>query len=62
MRLAKILKLNAHRSASAFIEVFNVSNEANYGDYIGTVTSTLFGQPTTAGPRRRIQLGFQTDF
>jgi hypothetical protein len=62
IRLAKIVKLGARRSASAFVEAFNVTNEVNYGDYIGTLTSTQFGQPTTAGPKRRTQLGFRVDF
>jgi carboxypeptidase family protein/TonB-dependent receptor-like protein len=62
LRLAKIVRFNARLSASAFIEVFNLTNEVNYGDYIGTVTSTLFGKPTTAGPMRRTQLGFRLNF
>jgi hypothetical protein len=48
--------------ASAFVEVFNVTNAVNHGDYIGTLTSDSFGQPTTAGPRRRTQLGLRIDF
>jgi hypothetical protein len=62
LRLAKIVKFGARRSASAFVEVFNLTNELNYGDYIGTITSTAFGQPTTGGPMRRTQLGFRFDF
>ena len=50
VRLSKIVRLGAGRSASAFIEVFNITNALNYADYVGTVTSTLFGKPTTAGP------------
>jgi len=56
------VKFGARRSASVFIEVFNVTNEINYGDYIGTVTSTLFGKATTGGPMRRTQLGFRLGF
>jgi len=62
LRFAKVVTLGARRSTSAFIEVFNVTNEVNYGDYVGTVTSRLFGQPTTSGPMRRTQLGFRLDF
>ena len=62
LRFAKFVTLGARRSAGAFVEVFNVTNELNYGDYIGTVTSTLFGQPTTGGPMRRTQLGVRLDF
>jgi hypothetical protein len=62
LRLAKIVHLATRRSVSAFAEIFNLTNATNYGDYIGTMTSALFGQPTTAGPRRRTQLGFRFDF
>jgi hypothetical protein len=62
VRVAKNMRLGAHHSASAFVEVFNLTNTLNYGNYIGTVTSTLFGQPTTAGPMRQTQLGFRIDF
>jgi hypothetical protein len=62
LRIAKIVRLGARRSGTAFIEAFNVTNEVNYGDYVGTVTSSVFGQPTTAGPMRRTQLGFRFDF
>ena len=43
-------------------EMFNLTNAVNYADYIGTITSSQFGQPTTAGPKRRLQLGFRVDF
>jgi peptidoglycan hydrolase-like protein with peptidoglycan-binding domain len=43
-------------------QVLNVTNHVNHAGYIGTITSSLFGQPTTAGPGRRIQLGFRIDF
>jgi len=62
LRLAKSAKVGARRSATAFVEVFNVTNAVNYADYIGTLTSNLFGQPTTAGPKRRSQIGLRIDF
>jgi hypothetical protein len=62
LRVAKIVKIGGRRSMSAFIEMFNVTNTLNYGDYVGTITSTLFGQPTTGAPMRRTQLGFRLDF
>ena len=40
----------------------NVTDAVNYGDFISTLTSIRFGQPTTAGPKRRTQLGFRMDF
>lgn len=47
---------------TAFAEVFNITNQMNYGGYIATITSSRFGEPTTAGPRRRTQLGVRIDF
>jgi len=61
VRFAKSVALGAGRSVSALVEVFNITNEPSYSDYISSVTSSLFGRPTTAAPRRRIQLGFRLD-
>jgi outer membrane receptor protein involved in Fe transport len=62
LRLAKNVRVGERLSVTAFAEVFNLTNATNHGGYIGTVTSALFGQPTTAGPKRRTQLGFRIDF
>jgi Carboxypeptidase regulatory-like domain/TonB dependent receptor len=62
VRVATQLKFVSHVSVLPFAEVFNVTNTLNYGDYIGTITSALFGQRTTAGPRRRTQLGLRIDW
>ena len=62
VRVAKTFEFVGRGRASAFVEVFNVTNALNYGGYIGTVTSSLFGQPTTAGPRRRTQIGLRVEF
>jgi hypothetical protein len=62
IRVAKNMRVGARHAATAFVEVFNVTNTLNYGNYIGTITSSVFGQPTTAGPMRRTQLGFRFDF
>ena len=62
VRLAKAVTLGTAVKASAFLEVFNLTNQVNYGGYIGTVTSTLFGQPTSAAPKRRSQLGLRLEF
>ncbi len=40
-------------SCGAF--AFNVLNRTNYEDYIGALSSSLFGKPTTAMPGRRLQ-------
>jgi hypothetical protein len=62
LRVATQLTVVPHISVMPFAEVFNVTNTANYGDYIGTLTSALFGQATTAGPKRRVQLGLRMDW
>ncbi len=61
-RLAKIVKLGGRRSVTAFVEGFNLTNTTNFTSYVGTVTSNLFGMPTFAFPKRRMQLGFRVDF
>jgi hypothetical protein len=62
VRVGKSVKFSGRSSVIAFVEVFNVTNALNYGDYIGTVTSSLFGRPTTAGPKRRTQVGLRVEF
>lgn len=62
IRVAKDVRFGIRRSATVFAETFNVTNHVNHAGYIGTITSSLFGQPTIAGPGRRIQLGFRIDF
>ncbi len=62
VRVAKTVRLPHGSSAMILAEMFNLTNAVNYADYIGTITSSQFGQPTTAGPKRRLQLGFRVDF
>ena len=37
------------------VQALNLTNHANYTGYIGTRTSTLFGQPTTVNNMRKIE-------
>ena len=62
VRVAKALTVGTRRAASAFVELFNLTNASNYGDFVGSITSSLFGKPTTAGPKRRVQVGLRFDF
>ena len=62
LRLATRLTFIPRVSLMPFAEVFNLTNTLNYGDYIGTISSALFAQPTTAGPRRRTQFGLRMDW
>lgn len=38
------------------LSAFNVLNRTNFQSYIGTLSSSRFGRPTTAGPGRQMQL------
>ena len=40
---------------SAGVSAFNVLNRTNYTSYIGTLSSTRFGQPTAALAARQLQ-------
>ena len=62
LRLAKRIVFGTRHLATVFAEVFNLTNRLNYSHYIGTITSSRFGEPTQAGPRRRLQLGARIDF
>ena len=44
------------------VDVFNVTNEVNYGSYVGTVGSPLFLQPVSARAPRQIQLSARLKF
>jgi hypothetical protein len=43
------------RVISAGISAFNVFNHSNFTNYIGTITSSQFGLPTSASPGRQLQ-------
>lgn len=45
-----------------FMFAQNVTNEANYVGYSGTMTSRLFGQPTTVRGMRKIDIGMGLSF
>ena len=45
-----------------FAQADNVLNRVNFTSYAGTMTSRLFGQPTSASQARRLQLGCQLRF
>jgi hypothetical protein len=44
------------------VDAFNVLNHTNFTSYVGTVTSPLFGQATSAQPPRRVQFSLRTKF
>jgi hypothetical protein len=45
-----------------YLQVFNLLNTANYNAFIGNRQSTYFGQPTSAAPPRRIEIGASLSF
>jgi hypothetical protein len=45
-----------------FLQVQNLTNEANYLGYSGTLTSPFFGQPTTVSGMRKIDFGINFGF
>jgi hypothetical protein len=49
------------RAVSVGLSAFNVLNRTNYTSYIGTLTSSRFGQPTSANAGRQLQfsLGYR---
>jgi hypothetical protein len=62
VRLGKVVRIGATQLVTAFVEAFNITNHANYDQFIGTITSSGFGEPATAAPMRRIQIGGRLDF
>jgi hypothetical protein len=48
---------NAGGNLEFFAQAENVLNRVNFTNYAGTMTSRLFGQPTSASQARRVQVG-----
>ena len=62
VRMARTFSIRSRASVTPFVEMFNVTNTTNSVGYVGTFTSTQFGQPTAALEKRRTQLGLRVDF
>jgi hypothetical protein len=45
-----------------YVQVFNLLNTANYNAFIGNQLSPYFGQPTSAAPPRRLEVGASISF
>ena len=45
-----------------YLQAFNVLNRTNLTAFSGNLRSTSFGQPNSAGPARRIELGMNFGF
>ncbi|WP_246153471.1 TonB-dependent receptor [Terriglobus albidus] len=55
-------KQSERRHLTFGVEAFNLTNRANFGGYVGNVRSSLFQQPTTAQPARRMQFSLRYKF
>jgi hypothetical protein len=45
-----------------YLQVFNLLNTANYNTFVGNLLSPYYGQPTSAAPPRRIEIGASLSF
>jgi hypothetical protein len=45
-----------------YVQVFNLFNTANYNAFVGNQLSPYFGQPTSAAPPRRMEIGASLSF
>jgi Carboxypeptidase regulatory-like domain/TonB dependent receptor-like, beta-barrel len=57
-----IAKGTRARAVTIGLDVFNLLDRVNYGSYVGTVSSPLFGQPVTARAPRQLQLSARYTF
>ena len=45
-----------------YVQAFNLLNHVNYGSFVGNLRSPFFGEPTSAGPARRLEVGMMFGF
>jgi hypothetical protein len=58
LRVSREVKLGGGSEPPALtlgFDAFNVTNRINYGSFVGTASSPLFGQPITARAPRQLQ-------
>jgi hypothetical protein len=53
---------NQRVSFEVYLQAFNVFNQTNLTNFNGVVSSPLFGQPNSARPPRRIEIGTRFTF
>jgi len=51
-----------NRTMTLALDAFNLLNRVNYGSYVGTVGSPLFGAPVTARAARQLQVSAGVKF
>jgi hypothetical protein len=65
IRASRDIKLGGGKDAREVtlgFDAFNVTNRVNYGSFVGTLTSPLFGQPVTARSPRQLQFSARMKF
>jgi hypothetical protein len=50
------------RTVTLALDAFNILNRVNYGNFVGTLGSPLFGQPVSARPARQLQMSARLKF
>jgi len=55
-------KTETTREVELRSDVFDVSNRTNYQNYVGYITSPVFGKPNVAYPSREVQLSMRFSF
>ena len=61
LRLTKAVRMRGI-SLEVIAEVFNITNQKNWTNYVGNQSAPNFGQPAQGEPTRQVQLGFRVDF
>jgi len=65
LRASRDVKLGAGKEARTMtlgLDGFNLLNRVNYGSYVGTLSSPLFGLPVSARPPRQLQFSARLKF
>jgi hypothetical protein len=65
IRASRDVKLGAGKDAREItfgLDAFNVLNHVNYGSFVGTLSSPLFGQPVSARAARQLQFSARMKF
>jgi hypothetical protein len=65
IRVSRDVKLGGakdDRELTFGLDAFNVINQVNYGSYVGTLGSPLFGQPVSARAPRQLQFSARVKF
>lgn len=65
LRASRTVKFGVGKDARSMtfgLDVFNVVNRVNYGNFVGIVGSPLLGQAVSARPARQLQLSLRASF